>query len=160
VAGTLALLHPTASQAAGRKLIESGWDEPDPAFMRLHIREMEQSPFDGCVFSIKYRRPGGAERNFTWDCWGEVAFTLDDLRPAVDDLRATRFQRFTDNFLRFNVTPASVDWFDDFSAIIGNARLAATVVRLGRCKGIAFDLEPYHRGSARRDRAWRRSSRR
>ena len=36
-----------------------------------------------------------------------------NLRQAVTDLKATKFNRFTDLFLRVNVTPAKVDWFDD-----------------------------------------------
>src|SRR5689334_1414081 len=33
-----------------KRLIEFGWDEPDTAFMKKHIGEMEKTPFDGCVF--------------------------------------------------------------------------------------------------------------
>ena len=36
--------------ATGKQLIEWGWDEPDPAFMRAHLGEMERLPFDGVVF--------------------------------------------------------------------------------------------------------------
>jgi len=39
-----------AEQGKSKKLIEFGWDEPDTAFMRAHVAEMEQTPFDGCVF--------------------------------------------------------------------------------------------------------------
>ena len=51
--------------------------------------------------------------------------------------------RFKSNFLRFNTTPADVDWFDDFAPIVSNARLAASLARDGRCAGILLDVEQY-----------------
>jgi hypothetical protein len=104
---------------------------------------METTPFDGCVFHVLTEPAGGKKGNFTWECWGKRAFTEADLKTAIEDLEATPTGRFTENFLRFNTTPADLDWFDDFSAILGNARLAAEVARRGRCRGILFDIEQY-----------------
>ena len=138
-----------AAAAAERKpstkrLIEFGWDEPGPAFMRQHIAEMERTPFDGCVFHLTYTKPDGSSGNFTWECWGKRAFTAAELKPALDDLKATPLRRFTHNFVRFNTTPGDVDWFDDFSAVLNNARLAARIARAGKCRGILFDIEQYN----------------
>ncbi|HOW18914.1 MAG TPA: hypothetical protein PLC79_07750, partial [Phycisphaerae bacterium] len=127
-----------------KKLIEFGWDEPDSAFMRKHWEQMERSPFDGCVFHINYRKPDGKNGTFTWQCWGREAFTEADVRGAVEDLKATPFRRMRHNFLRFNVTPGDVDWFDDFAAVLGNARLAALVAKEGGCPGLLFDIEQYN----------------
>ncbi len=126
-----------------KKLIEFGWDEPDTTFLRKHIRSMEATPFDGCVFHVNAVEKGGKTVNFAWQGWGRRAFTIDELQPALDDLKATRFERFTDYFLRFNTTPADLDWFDNFDAIESNARLAARVAREGHCRGILFDTESY-----------------
>jgi len=46
-----------ADPTSGKKLIEFGWDEPDPAFMRAHLAEMEPTPFDGCVFHADATTP-------------------------------------------------------------------------------------------------------
>lgn len=127
-----------------KKLIEFGWDEPDTAFMRKHLEAMERTPFDGCVFHINYGRPNGKSGAFTWQCWGREAFTEADVRGAIEDLKATPFKRFRHNFLRFNVTPGNVDWFDDFAAVLGNARLAARVAKEGGCPGLLFDIEQYN----------------
>ena len=81
--------------------------------------------------------------NFAWQAWGRRTFTIDELQPALDDLRATRFDRFTDNFLRFNTTPGHVDWFDDFAPILANAELAARFAREGKARGLLFDVEQY-----------------
>ena len=124
-----------------KKLIEFGWDEPDTAFMRKHIREMERRPFDGCVFDIKSNGPEVIR--LIDQGWGKRAFTLQQFQTALDDLKATHFIRFTDNFLRFDVTPGDVDWFDDFSAILANARLAAKIAHEGKAAGLLFDVEPY-----------------
>src|SRR5437588_8036064 len=129
-----------APGAPRKKLIEFGWDEPDQAFMRQHIADMEKTPFHGCVFHLSYPKPGGGTAQFLWDAWGKKAFTQEELKPALDDLKATPFHRFTDNFLRFNVTPGNVDWFDDFSAIVNNARVAAKVAREGQARGPLLDI--------------------
>jgi len=126
-----------------KKLIEFGWDEPDTAFMRKHIGEMEQLPFDGCVFHADYVKPDGSTGSFLEAAWSTRAFKMAELRPALHDLQATRFHRFTNNFIRFNVTPGDVDWFDDFSAILQNARLVARLAREGKCRGVLFDIEHY-----------------
>jgi hypothetical protein len=103
--------------------------------MRSHVTEMEQTPFDGCVFHLK--------GDSLWQVWGTKAFTEADLQPALDDLKATPFRRFTHNFLRVNTTPGKIDWFDDHAAVLNNVRLMARVAREGRCKGVLFDIEQY-----------------
>ena len=135
--------RPAEGSVAGRRLIEFGWDEPDPAFMRKHAAPMDATPFNGCVYHILCPQPGAKEANFTWTCWGKQAFTIQEVQQAINDLRATGFKHLRDNFLRFNVTPGDLDWFDDYSAVISNARLAAQVAREGGV-GILFDIEQYN----------------
>ncbi len=136
-------LTPAHGPASGKRLIEFGWDEPDTAFMRKHIAEMEATPFDGCVYHIRYLGPDGKDANFVWDCWGKQAVTSRQVQQAIADLKATRFTHLRHNFLRFNVTPGNLDWFDDYSAVINNARLAAQVARAGGV-GILLDTEQYN----------------
>ena len=131
------------AQPPQKKLIEFGWDEPDPAFMREHRAEMENSAFDGCVFHIDAQKSGSAKTRFTWEAWGNRAFTEEELRAALTDLKAAKFRRFNQNFLRFNTTPAKLDWFDDYSAVLNNARLAAWFAREAKCPGLLFDIEQY-----------------
>lgn len=136
------LLAATARQQPRKKLIQWGWGEPDTAFLRTHIAEMERTPFDGCVYHVEAAGPGGPV-NFAWQAWGRTGFREQQLEPALADLRATRLLRFRSNLLRLNVTPADLDWYDDHSAVVANARLAARVARLGRSAGIALDTEQY-----------------
>jgi hypothetical protein len=134
---------PAAEPLKTKKLIEFGWDEPDTAFMRKHAAQMDATPFDGCVYHLRYLRSDGKDADFIWSCWGKQAFTLQQVQHAIDDLKATKFKRLRHNFLRFNVTPGNLDWFDDYSAVITNAFLAARVAREGGV-GILFDTEQYN----------------
>jgi hypothetical protein len=124
-----------------KKLIEWGWDEPDTHFMRANIRQMEQFPFDGLVFHVQSSKGG----SLTWEVWGSRHFTPGEFKHAVDDLNATTFRRFTDRFLRVNVAPGKVDWFDDqaWATVLNNFGVAAGLARQGRCKGFMFDVEQY-----------------
>jgi polygalacturonase len=140
-AGSVCL--PAQESPSGKKLIEFGWDEPDTAFMRKHAAQMDATPFDGCVYHIRYLRPDGKDADFLWSCWGRQAFTTQQVQHAINDLKATHFKHLRHNFLRFNVTPGNLDWFDDYSAVINNARLAAQVAREGGV-GILFDTEQYN----------------
>jgi hypothetical protein len=116
------------------KLVEWGWDEPDPAFMRRHVAEMAKTPFDGCVFHVD---------GLTWQMWGRRALDPASFEGAVADLRAARPLRFTERFLRVNVTPGDLDWFEDFAPVLGNARLAARIARRGHVRGLLLDVEQY-----------------
>jgi hypothetical protein len=139
-----------AFAAGEKKLIEFGWDEPDTAFLRQHAASMENnSPFDGCVFHANWKAGEGAGRggSFTWECWSGRAFTAAELAQSLADLKATKFGRMRHNFLRFNVTPGDVDWFDDaaFASVMNNAKLAAKLAHDGGgCDGVLFDIEQYN----------------
>ncbi len=134
-------------QVAGttKKLIEFGWDEPGPTFMRDHCQEMDKTPFDGTVFHLDYVSEDGTTGNFTWECWGRRTFTAAELQPSLDALQAAHFTKLKHNFVRFNVCPGDVDWFDDdFKPVLKNARLASRIARAsGCCDGILFDIEQY-----------------
>ncbi|MEO6434951.1 MAG: hypothetical protein ABIP55_04215, partial [Tepidisphaeraceae bacterium] len=128
--------QPPAHLVKKKKLIEFGWDEPDTVFLRRHHMTMEKTPFDGCVFHL----PG----DFLWQSWCKRTFTEAELAGALDDLRHTPTGKLTHNFLRFNVAPGEVDWFDDFSPVLANARLAARFAREGKAAGVLFDIEQYN----------------
>jgi hypothetical protein len=143
IVATIAVTTFAGALRGEKKLIEFGWDQPTTRFLRGHVGEMEKSPFDGCVFGMMVKNADGSEVKFKNECWGHRKFTAAELQPALDDLQAVHFEKFKDSFLRVNVTPGNVDWFDDFSAITGNAQLAARVAHDGGVKGILLDVEPY-----------------
>lgn len=135
----------TAPAHPGPKyLIEFGWDEPTTAFMRQHFAQMEQTPFDGTVYHVQYRKSDGTMGSFMNDCWGKQAFSDAQLENALDDLAHTPFHTFTHNFFRFNTLPGDVDWFDDYSAVLQNAQQSARIARASGSAGILFDDEQYN----------------
>ncbi len=132
----LAVLPLSAGDRPQKKLLEYGWDVPYPDYVRANIAKMEEKPFDGLVFRLK-------NYHFLFD---RKAWTAADLQPQMDDLKATQWRRFTDNFLTlYSANDAKVSWFDDaqWTTIESNMRLLAEAARVGRCVGICFDAEPY-----------------
>ena len=126
-------------------LVQWGWDEPDTTYLRAHAPRMAQSPFDGTVFHASFVPVGGqAGGNLAWKAWGRQRIPAAGVYPAIKDLRATSFGTFRQNFLRVNVTPGDVDWFEDFEPVLANLRLASQVARAGDgVRGIVLDTEAY-----------------
>lgn len=118
-----------------KKLLEYGWDVPDPEYIRDHIREMEKRPFDGVVF----RLPGTGGHIFDVKAWDEAK-----LKPQLEILSAIKWGRFTDNFLILYAA-STMDWFsdEDWKSVLAHARFAARAAKTAGCKGIVFDPEPY-----------------
>ncbi|MBI5084331.1 MAG: alpha/beta fold hydrolase [Acidobacteria bacterium] len=141
---SMAAAQPPAPKAVQKKLIEFGWDEPDPFFMKRHAASMRQRPFDGTIFHINYTREDGKTGNFSWEGWGKKQFREADLEPSIQPLLDADLGSLRHNFPRFNVTPANLDWFDDHSAILENARLAAWFAKRTNCPGISFEVEQYN----------------
>ncbi|MBI4560086.1 MAG: hypothetical protein HY706_21035 [Candidatus Hydrogenedentes bacterium] len=117
-----------------KKLIEYGWDVPTPDFIRTHIQEMEQRPFDGLIFKLK---AGG-------NVLEPTAMPEESFAEDYENVRNIPWNKFTDNFAIMWAASAQ-DWFDDshWQAIESNVRLVTRAARLGRCVGICFDPEPY-----------------
>lgn len=124
-----------------KKIIQWGWDEPDTKFIRENIEKMEQMPFDGFFFHVHSDK--GV--NLSWQVWGNTRLTINEFNQSIIDLKETKFHKFTDLFLRVNVTPGDVNWFDDvgWSAVCNNFGVAAQIARNSGIKGLLFDPEAY-----------------
>jgi hypothetical protein len=127
-----------------KKLIATGWDKPDSQSLRKNLAEIERQPFDGVVIEVAGRTPDGKRCSirptFSREKWQREWF-----QPVVDDLRACKFQRFTDNFITLGANPGNVDWFDDegWKEIVEHWRIGAWIAKQSGFKGILFDPEPY-----------------
>jgi len=117
-----------------KKLIEYGWDVPTPAFIRDHIGEMTQRPFDGLIFKLE-----GGGKVLEPTAWSEAQFQKD-----FEALQAIEWGPFTDNFV-IMWAASDQDWFNEehWAAIENNTRLVAKAARLAGCVGVCFDAEPY-----------------
>ena len=149
----LSLCCPTALRAGSemdKKLIQFGWGVPDPQELVQHLRWMEQVPVDGVVFRMKGHLPDGSSAT------GYYAFRPERIQESwyqqdYDNLRRVRFERFTDNFIAVNCSPATLAWFDDsqWDAVWHNVRLILKGANIAKCKGIVFDPEIYELRGAR-----------
>lgn len=117
-----------------KKLLEYGWDVPQPDYVAEHIREMEQRPFDGLLMRIS-----GLGQVFN-----PVARTRDDYAEQFDALPRIEWDRFTDNFVMMYAA-SKMDWFSDehWEIITANVSLLASGAEAGNCVGMCFDCEPY-----------------
>ena len=139
---SLAGLAPAAERHC--KFVELGWDIPDTAFLRAHGADMERDgPFDGVMFRVDGTAPDGKFNSQS--AWDARPWKRQWLAPALADLKACKFARFTDNFLLFNATPGTVAWNDDagWTALAAKMGHCAWLAREGGAKGLALDFEPY-----------------
>ena len=152
---TLAAMLPVLTACArtgpalgrNRKIIKTGQDMPNARYCREHVREMEKLPFDGVTIGLDAAVGDTRERlAFRW--WAPERITPEQVRDSVEDLKATRFRRFTDNFLWISTQSQPLpapSWLDDeaFAAIRANMVLAARVARECGLKGVFLDVEQY-----------------
>lgn len=133
--------HRVAPPPGEKLLIEFGWDIPDAS--GLATAAAAGTPFDGAVFDPRIVLDDGATAKLSWSTFGKHAIREDSVRRVIRDLQATPIAFRKHSFLRFNTTPADVGWFEDWSAILANARCAARLVRDGGLAGWMFDVEQY-----------------
>jgi hypothetical protein len=114
-----------------KKLIAVGWDLFfDTQWLREHRDDMEKRPFDGIILNVVGRgddkKPCQLRAAFSKQPW-----KYDWFAGAVEDLKACRFQRLTDNLVVVWANPGDVDWFDDagWKEIVEHWRIAARVAR-------------------------------
>ncbi len=149
VLNSLACAHHFTPSTQGKKLIKYGQDFPNPAYCQAHVEEMEKLPFDGVVIGVtKSATPnlGGRHDDVPGDrIFGHEKINAADYEHAIDELRATKFKKFTDNFLLIESMPGNIDWYDDadFDNVLHNISVMARIAKLGGCVGIEFDPEEY-----------------
>jgi len=157
---TVAALFLAAALGAGCALAEEGprigpdkkiihyfqyW--PDAAYCRSNVREMERLPFDGIAIWPTAEIDGKREK--IWFRWFNPERISEDLvADTIRDLKATEFEKFTDNFLQMssqNGPLALPEWWDDnaWEKITANMALAARIAKECNLKGIMIDVEHY-----------------
>ena len=127
-----------------KKLIATGWDHPDTARLRENLALMEQRPFDGVVLDAIGRTGDGTNVGLR-GAFQSQPWQRDWFQNCVDDLKACRSQRLSNNFVTVGANPGNVDWFDDagWEQVVDHWRIAAWIAKEGGVKGILFDPEPY-----------------
>src|SRR4051812_9542522 len=111
--------HPSPTH---KKLISYGNDWPNTSYVRDHIAEMEQRPYDGCAISVSEdEKPILSGDNLGIRMWGKTRYDSSKFDHCIAELRATKFKKFTDNFIQVESMPGDVDFFsDDWEAVLHN----------------------------------------
>lgn len=130
-----------------KKLIELGWDIPTTEYIAKHWREMEaNAPFSGVMYDLVATSPDGrrcaSQTLFTRDAWEREWF-----ESCVRDLDSCEFQRYRDNFIRVNFSPADFAWDDEeaWKNVCDKSAICAWAARETN-GSLCFDFESY--GSA------------
>ncbi len=126
-----------AQKSDEKKLLEFGWDYPKSSFIEANIKQMQQAPFDGVVFSFD----AGIYNAF------DTAILPDDhFDYAV--LSKIKWQKLTDNFLfTRGASLSGAHWLEDesWNKIIKNLKKVSKALAISKAKGVAFDPEYYYK---------------
>ncbi len=126
---------PPASQGT-RKLIELGWDQPQPWFLKQNLAAFESKGFDGVV----------VEPSFSTNIFNKKPYSDADVARDRTDLEAAKSAKLTQNFLRMDSRlEPGWSWFSnaDWAVTETNARSFARLAKAGGFRGVLFDTEPY-----------------
>ena len=135
-----------------KKVLEWSWATSFYSLDHLqkHVRTIERVPFDGLVISILH------EGQFYKDgMCHEVKWTEAQMQPVYDALTAIDWKAYRHNLIAVYAgekhlraeSKSDMDWFDDghWDNILHNVRLLTRAAVAGRCAGLLFDPETYHR---------------
>jgi len=126
-----------------------------PAYMREHIADIERVALDGVVFTVYANDWSGRKTGQESLCFGGHRYKPGDFSNDLADLKATRFNRFTDNFILVqtsargsvvtgNPGDGNLDWFDPaWSGIADNGAAVAQLAKDAGLKGLFLDVEDY-----------------
>ena len=139
------------------KLLQSGWmfqrELNHTEYIKKNIAELEKNiPGQGMIFQIDVPPERCGKRNIrTNNIFGSPRVEYDDYNADVENLKSTRFIKFTDNFISSGVSPGNVDWFSDsaWADVCHNFKVLARVAKNSGMKGIKIDIEEY-----RKNRMW------
>ena len=121
-------------QPPEKKLIEYGWDVPNPSFVAANIEKIEQRPFEGLIMRVPN----------IGSVFSNKKHSEEQVAGEFAALEQIKWSKFTDNFV-IMYAASTMDWFsdEDWECVLHNVGLCAKAVRIGRCKGVYFDAEPY-----------------
>ncbi|HEX2905453.1 MAG TPA: hypothetical protein VHO69_01230 [Phototrophicaceae bacterium] len=108
--------------------------------MPQYIEVAQTLPFDGVIFEVATPEDS---RGLGWTLFGSTSVDKTLLKNAADQIAQIQWGRLTDNFLRINIYPADVDWFDDFDTLLDNLETAARFAHDIGFMGIMLDTEQY-----------------
>ncbi len=122
------------------RVLELGWQTPRLQRLPDHIETAQTTPFDGLILDTATTR----HRGMAWAVFGSDPIPqaeFDTIAASVDGLA---WGRLTDNFLRMNVSPADIDWYDSWDTLLANVEAWARLAHDLGFVGLMFDTEQYN----------------
>lgn len=123
-----------------KKLIQYGWDRPDPYTLNDYLKSMAGLPFDGVILALRNYRLG-----FDPNAWSP-----SELANQAELLSNASMGSLTDNFIVINLYSSNevgrgMDWFNDnqWQVIASNMRILSDVASQWNSAGVCLDFEPY-----------------
>ncbi len=115
--------------------------------IRRDVEMMEKCmPGSGIVirFFSDRKCSGGRSYNVSAVFGGDL-LKYEYFKKDIENLRNTKFKKFTDNFLGLTVSPGNVDWFDDksWAVVCSNHKVVSRVARESGMVGLKLDIEEY-----------------
>ncbi|MFM2303545.1 MAG: hypothetical protein RLZZ135_954 [Cyanobacteriota bacterium] len=127
----------SSGASPSKKLIDFGADNPKSEFVRRNITKMEkQSFFSGFTMLLA---PGT-------NVFNKTAYPESEFASDRANLKATRFKKFTHNFIRMDTRrEEGWTWLNDanWEAALENVRQFTRTAKVGKFDGIFFDTESY-----------------
>ena len=120
-------------------------------YLRNNIEMMEKAiPGDGIIirFTVPAEKCGGTPVNIN-GVFGGRKLRYEYFKEDLENLKNTRFKKFTDNFLGLTVSPGNVDWFDDaaWETVCHNHRIVSKLAKESGMVGLKLDIEEYHKNT-------------
>ena len=115
--------------------------------IRRDVEMMEKNiPGSGIVIRFFSDKKCGGGKSFNIGAvFGGDRLEYKYFKKDIENLRNTKFKKFTDNFLGLTVSPGNVDWFDDkaWEVVCNNHKVVSRVAKESRMVGLKLDIEEY-----------------
>lgn len=124
-----------------KKLIAVGWDSPSPSVLLKHLKEIEQTPFDGVRIVIEVKDADG-KRVGPRRMLNDKPWKREWFEEEIQQLQKAQSKKLTDNFLAVG-SSSTLDWFDDagWEQVVDHFRIVAWIAKKSGLKGILFNPE-------------------
>ncbi len=104
------------------------------------LADAQNTAFDGLVLDIETPRD---HRGLGWSLFTNQPVDQAQLDGLAAQFNGFAWGRLTDNFLRVNIYPGAVDWFEDFSTVLYNLEAVSRLAAQLGFRGIMLDTEQY-----------------
>ena len=131
--------------SAEKRIIAFAPDVVDAFYLSQNIVELEKLPIDGLIIAVHPKLLADGQFHLGRTSLPAGIHERDDYQQVIAALKATKFERFTDNFIDCPVAAQNkYDWFDDrWSQYTENAATLAYIAKQVGFKGLVLDVEQY-----------------